>query len=136
MGKSAKFLFSLLLVMVLILSGCMTRLLCPSHTVAKQQSLTSKQSEVARNHFEAGKQAYYNCDFMESIHELQKAIVYEPSNTRKAVYCIYMGANWFYMGERSTASLGFSQAKKYSREVRPSELEFPEEIVKFFNSAH
>ena len=99
------------------------------------KSVSRDQSGLAQKYFMKGKEAYYGCRFEDSIRQLEKAVLHESSNTKKATYFIFIGADWFYLEKMPSAKNSFSQAKAYSKGVRPSKTEFPFEIIKLYDES-
>lgn len=97
------------------------------------EKISQDQSGLAQKHFLKGKEAYYACRFKDSIKHLEKAVLYQSLKTKKANYCIYIGADWFYLEKIPCAKNSFTRAKAYSMEVRPSRAEFPFEIIKLYD---
>ena len=129
------FLTVVLIAMALSIgSGCTVR---HYHYREEQysKSRSSQRSGLAAKHFTAGREHYLGCRFRESITHLEKAIVFESSNKKKALYCIYIGADWFYLEAMPSAKNSFSRAKQYSWKVRPPKAEFPFEIIKLYEES-
>ena len=130
------FLTSVLLVMAsAIVSGCTVRHYHYAQERSASSTPSSQQSSLATKYFRAGRDHYLGCRFRKSITHLEKAIVFESSNSRKALCCVYIGAAWFYLEEVPSAKNSFSRAKQYSWEVRPSKTEFPFEIMKLYEES-
>jgi len=123
------------LVLVAIISGCTVRHYHYGEERVSSKNHSSQRSGLATKHFREGRNDYLGCRFQKSITHLEKAIVFESSNTRKALCCIYIGANWLYLEEVPSAKNSFSRAKQYSWEVRPSKTEFPFEIIKLYEES-
>jgi len=99
------------------------------------KSVSRDQSGLSQKYFMKGKEAYYGCSFEDSIKQLEKAVLHESSKTKKANYCIFIGADWFYLEKIPFAKKSFTRAKAYSKGVRPSKTEFPFEIIKLYDES-
>jgi len=99
------------------------------------KSVSRDQSGLAQKYFMKGREAYYGCRFEDSIKQLKKAVLHESSNTKKANYFIFIGADWFYLEKIPFAKSSFTRAKAYSKGVRPSKTEFPFEIIKLYDES-
>ena len=137
MNKKIALLLLGLMFFAMAASGCAVH---HHHRYLQAQTKSSKsvsrdQSGFAQKFFMKGKEAYYGCRFEDSIKQLEKAVLYESSNTKKANYLIFIGADWFYLEKIPFAKNSFTRAKAYSKEVRPSKTEFPFEIIKLYNES-
>ena len=137
MNKKVGLLILGFMFFAMMASGCTVR---HHHRYLQAQPKSSKsisrdQSGLAKKYFMKGKEAYYGCSFEDSIKQLEKAVLHESSNTKKANYYIYIGADWFYLKKIPFAKKSFTRAKTYSKEVRPSKTEFPLEIIKLYDES-
>jgi len=113
-------------------TGCIEFGAEPSYTRIRSTD-PSKNYQHSIKYFNQARQEYLNFKFQDSIASLQKAIANEMSDPGKARYYIYMGANYFYLGDLKSAQSCFSVAKKYNRYAKPSSMEFPPEIIRLYN---
>jgi len=137
MNKKADLLILGFMFFAMMASGCTVR---HHHRYLQAQPKSSKsvsqdRSGLAQKYFMKGKEAYYGCSFEDSIKQLEKAVLHESSNKKKANYCIYIGADWFYLKKIPFAKNSFTRAKTYSKGVRPSKTEFPLEIIKLYDES-